>query len=323
MTKIDIYTHVVPEKYKKAVGTVMPHVEATTDQVPTLSDMDRRFAIMDRYGDMKQVLTLTLTASLILNDPAYAVDFAKRANDEMSELVSKHPDRFAAGVASVPTTDMDAALSELERAVEKLGLRGIHLFTPVKGKPLSLDNAAPLFEKMAGYDLPIWIHPMKPIERSDYRSFFLDHVFGWPYQSTAAMTYLALDGLFDRFPRVKVLIHHCGALAPFFDARITESYDSSATIFGMRNERNLEKPLIDYYKMFYTDTALSGGTAGLMCGYTVLGPEHLLFGTDMPYDAEFGDRMLRNTIASVERMTINEREKEMIYSGNAHRLLNL
>ena len=323
MTKIDIYTHVVPEKYKKAVGTVMPHVEATTDQVPTLSDMDRRFAIMDRYGDMKQVLTLTLTASLILNDPAYGVDFAKRANDEMSELVSKHPDRFAAGVASVPTTDMDAALSELERAVEKLGLRGVHLFTPVKGKPLSLDNAAPLFEKMAGYDLPIWIHPMKPIERSDYRSFFLDHVFGWPYQSTAAMTYLALDGLFDRFPRVKVLIHHCGALAPFFDARITESYDSSATIFGMRNERNLEKSLIDYYKMFYTDTALSGGAAGLMCGYTVLGPEHLLFGTDMPYDAEFGDRMLRNTIASVERMTINEREKEMIYSGNAQRLLNL
>jgi aminocarboxymuconate-semialdehyde decarboxylase len=193
----------------------------------------------------------------------------------------------------------------------------------VKGKPLSLDNAAPLFEKMAGYDLPIWIHPMKPIDRSDYRGFFLDHVFGWPYESTAAMTYLALDGLFDRFPRVKVLIHHCGALAPFFDARITESYDSSATIFGMRNERNLEKPLIDYYKMFYTDTALSGGAAGLMCGYTVLGPEHLLFGTDMPYDAEFGDRMLRNTIASVERMTINEREKEMIYSGNAQRLLNL
>ena len=124
MAKIDIYTHVVPERYKKALGKIMPDVEATTDQVPTLSDMDRRFAIMDRYGDMKQVLTLTLTGSLILNDPAYAVDFAKRANDEMAELVSRHPDRFAAGVASVPTTDMDAALSELERAVEKLRLKG-------------------------------------------------------------------------------------------------------------------------------------------------------------------------------------------------------
>jgi predicted TIM-barrel fold metal-dependent hydrolase len=323
MTKIDIYTHVVPQRYKQALGKIMPEVEATTDQVPTLSDMDRRFAVMDRYGDMKQVLTLTLTGSLILNDPAYAVDFAQRANDEMAELVSRHADRFAAGVASVPTTDMDAALSEIERAVEKLGLKGVHLFTPIKGKPLSLENAGPLFEKMAGYDLPIWIHPMRPIDRSDFRGFYLDHVFGWPYQSTAAMTYLALDGLFDKFPRVKVVIHHCGALAPFFDARITESYDSSATIFGMRHEVRLEKPLIEYYKMFYTDTALSGGTAGLMCGYTVLGPEHLLFGTDMPYDAEFGDRILRNTIASVERMTINLQEKKMIYSGNAKKLLNL
>ena len=278
---------------------------------------------MDRCGDMKQVLTLTLTGSLILNDPVHAVDFAKRANDEVAELLSRHPDRFAAGVASVPTTDMDAALRELERALEKLGLKGVHLFTPVKGKPLSLDNVKPIFEKMAGYDLPIWIHPMRPIDRSDYRGFFLDHVFGWPYQSTAAMTYLALDGLFDLFPRAKVVIHHCGALAPFFDARITESYDSSPTIFGMKNARNLEKPLVDYYKMFYTDTALSGGTAGLMCGYTVLGPDHLLFGTDMPYDSEFGDRILRNTIASVERMTISEREKEMIYSGNAKKLLNL
>jgi predicted TIM-barrel fold metal-dependent hydrolase len=323
MTKIDIYTHVVPQRYKQALGKIMPEVEATTDQVPTLSDMDRRFAVMDRYGDMKQVLTLTLTGSLILNDPAYAVDFAQRANDEMAELVSRHADRFAAGVASVPTTDMDAALSEIERAVEKLGLKGVHLFTPIKGKPLSLENAGPLFEKMAGYDLPIWIHPMRPIDRSDFRGFYLDHVFGWPYQSTAAMTYLALDGLFDKFPRVKVVIHHCGALAPFFDARITESYDSSATIFGMRHEVRLEKPLIEYYKMFYTDTALSGGTAGLMCGYTVLGPEHLLFGTDMPYDAEFGDRILRNTIASIERMTINLQEKKMIYSGNAKKLLNL
>ena len=60
-----------------------------------------------------------------------------------------------------------------------------------------------------------------------------------------------------------------------------------------------------------------------MCGYTVLGPEHLLFGTDMPYDAEYGDRILRNTIASIERMSIGEREKEMIYSENALKLLNL
>ncbi len=323
MTKIDIYTHVVPERYKKALGKIAPQLEAVTDHVPTLSNMDKRFRVMDRYGEMKQVLTLTLTASLILNDPVHAVEFAKRANDEMAELVTRYPERFAAGVASVPATDMGAALFEIERAVEKLGLKGIHLFTPVKGRPLCLDNSAPIFERMAAYDLPVWIHPVRPIDRSDYRTFYIDHVFGWPYESTAAMTSLVLDGLFDRLPRAKVIIHHCGALAPYFSARITESYDSSGTIFGMRQEKALAKPLIEYFKMFYTDTALSGGTAGLMCGYALFGADHLLFGTDMPYDAQLGDRIVRNTIESVDRMAIDEREKQQIYSDNARKLCNL
>ncbi|MDP2645080.1 MAG: amidohydrolase family protein [Desulfobacterales bacterium] len=320
---IDIFTHVVPQKYKIALGKVDPRAAATTDQVPTLSDMAKRFAILDRYPDMKQVLTFTLTGSLILNDPAHAVDFAKRANDEMAALVEKHPDRFAAGVASVPTTDMDAALAELDRAIGQLGLKGVLLFTPWKGTPLCLNNAGPIFEKMAAYDLPVWIHPMRPIERDDYRAFYLDHVFGWPYQSTAAMTYLVLDGIFDRWPRSKIVIHHCGALAPFFDERITESFDSSATIFDMKYAGKLEKPLIEYFKMFYTDTALSGGTAGLMCGHALLGTRQLLFGSDMPYDGQFGDRILRNTITSVEKMTIGRPDKEMIYSGNAMKLLKL
>ncbi len=323
MERIDIYTHVVPERYKKALGRITPQLEATTDQVPTLSDMDRRFRIMDRYGEMKQVLTLTLTASLILNDPAHAVEFAKRANDEMAEIVVRYPERFAAGVTSIPTTDMDAALDEIDRSVKHLGLKGVHLFTPVKGKPLSLENSAPIFERIVAYDLPIWIHPVRPIDRRDYKVFYTDHVFGWPYESTAAMTSLVLDGFFDRYPRAKVIIHHCGALAPFFSARITESYDSSGTIFGMRQEGALTRPLIDYFKMFYTDTALSGGTAGLMCGYALFGPDHLLFGTDMPYDGQLGDRIVRNTIESVDRMAIDEREKRQIYSDNARKLCNL
>ena len=321
--KIDIYTHVVPEKYKKALGKVAPHLEAATDGIPTLSNMEKRFAILDRYGEMKQVATLTMTASVVLRDPAYAVDFARRANDTMAELVAAHPDRFIAGTASVPALDIDSALEELERAVEQLGLKGLHLFTPVGGKPLDLENQGPLFEKMAHYDLPIWIHPMKPIDRTSYKSFYLDHVFGWPYESVAAMTSLVLDGLFERFPRIKIIVHHCGASVPFFQARITESYESSGAIFNMKHERELQNPLVDNYRMFYTDTALSGGTEGLTCGHTFFGPEHLLFGTDMPYDAEFGDRILRETIASVERMAINDREKEMIYSGNAKKVLGL
>jgi uncharacterized protein len=321
--KIDIFTHIIPPKYKSALEKIVPHLKGHMERMPTLYDLDRRFRILDKYKEVRQVLTLNKTASSIFDDPKLAIDFARRANDEMAEIVDKNPDRFAAGVAALPTTDMDAAVKEIDRAVKELRLKGVQLFTPIRNHPLDLENFMPVFEKMSQYDLPIWIHPDLPIERDDYKKFYLSHVFGWPYESTAAMTYLVFGGLFERFPDIKIIIHHCGALVPFFDQRIIECYDSSATIFGMDYSGRLSRHPVEYFKMFYTDTALSGGTAGLMCGHTFLGADHLLFGTDMPYDSEFGDRMIRETIQSVERMSISDAEKQMIYEANARKLLCL
>jgi len=321
--KIDIVTHIAPPKYKVALGKVALHFEKHLERVPTLYDMDLRFRVMDQYKDVNQVVTIAMTAALAFDDPKLAVDFARLANDEMAELVNKYPGRFAAAVASLPMTDMDGALKELDRAVKELKLKGVQLFTPIKNKPWDLQEFTPLFEKMSGYGLPIWIHPVRPIDRNDYEKYFLDHVFGWPYESTAFMTHLVLGGIFERFPRLKIIIHHCGALVPFFDQRIVEAYNASSHVHGMENKTRLSRPLIDYYKMFYTDTALSGGTAGLMCGHAFFGADHLLFGTDMPYDAELGGRFVRRTIESVDAMTISDPEKRLIYEDNAKKLLGL
>lgn len=321
--KIDIFTHLVPPKYKATLGKLAPHVENQVGRMPTLYDLDRRFRIMDKYRDVRQVVTITKTAASILEDPKSGADFAKLANDEMAEIVNKYPDRFAAGVASLPMADMDAAVKELDRAVKGLGLKGIQVFTPINNKPFDLEGFMPLFEKMSDYDLPIWIHPDRPIDRDDYKKFFLNLVFGWPYESTAAMTYLVLSGLFDRFPRIKIIIHHCGALVPFFDQRIIECFSIFDTVFGMDYRNRLSKPPAEYFKFFYTDTALHGGTNGLMCGYAFFGAGHLLFGTDMPYDSEFGDRVIRRTVESVQGMAISDQEKKMIYEDNAKKLLGL
>ncbi len=321
--KIDIFTHLVPPKYKAALGRVAPHLEAQVARMPTIYDLDRRFRIMDKYEDVRQVVTITKTAASILEDPQYGADFAKLVNDEMAEIVNKYPDRFAAGVASVPMTDMDEAVREIDRAVQGLGLKGVLLLTPIRNKPLDMEDFLPIFAKMSDLDLPIWIHPDLPIERDDYKKFFLSHVFGWPYESTAAMTYLVLSGLYERFPQLKIVIHHCGALVPFFDERIIESYLASDKIFGMDHQGKLSKHPIEYFKLFYVDTALSGGTNGLMCGHAFFGAGHLLFGTDMPMDSEFGDRMIWRTIESVERMAISDQEKKMIFEDNAKKLMNL
>jgi uncharacterized protein len=320
--KIDIYTHIVPPKYKAALAKKAPHLSDHVGRVPTLYDMDHRFRIMDHYRDVRQVLTMAMTATLIYDDPKSGMDFAKMANDEMAELVAKHPDRFAAGVASLPMTDFDAAVKELDRAVKDLGLKGVQLFTPIKNEQWHLAEFMPLFEKMSDCNLPIWIHPVRPIDRDDYEKYFMNHVFGWPYESTAAMVHLVLGGVLERFPRIKIIIHHCGAMVPFFAGRVEESYDASSTVHGMENKTRLSKPFIDYFKMFYTDTVLARGTAGLMCGHAFFGAGHLLFGTDMPYDAEIGDRMIR-TIEAVDAMAVTDQEKQMIYGENAKKLLNL
>ena len=321
--KIDIYTHIVPEKYKAALAKKAPHLESHLARVPTLFDLGHRFRVMDEFKDVKQVVTLAMTAGLVLDDPGLAVDFARLANDETAEIVARYPDRFAAGVASVPLTDMDAAVQELDRAIGKLKLKGLQLLASVSNKPLDLRELMPLFEKMAAYDLPVWIFPARSLDRSSYQHYLMDVVFGWPYESTAVMTHLALEGLFERFPGIKILIHHCGALVPFFTHRIAEIDEASSLLQGMSAAGRLNRPLIDYLKMFYADTALSGNAAGLMCGRAFYAADHLLFGTDMPYDNKLGALNTRETIRSIEEMTIPDAEKRMIYADNAQRLLRL
>jgi aminocarboxymuconate-semialdehyde decarboxylase len=116
-----------------------------------------------------------------------------------------------------------------------------------------------------------------------------------------------------------VIIHHCGALVPFFAARIEEAYNASSAIHGMKGMTS--RPPIDYFRMFYTDTALSGSTAGLMCGHAFFGADRILFGTDMPYDSEHGARNVGRIIEAVEGMTISEAEKRIIFEENARNLL--
>jgi len=326
--KIDIFTHVVPKEYKRALGKIDSNIENRIARVPALYDLDQRFQIMDRYEHLTQVLTLSLSGALILEYPKVAVEFAKLANDEMAEIVHKHPERFITGAASLPMTDIDAALEELDRAVRELKLKGLQLFTPTKDTSLDSPEFMPLFQKMHEYGLPIWIHPKRLISYADYKTkkesnYYIYHIFGWPYETTVAMTHLVFSGIFDRFPGIKIITHHCGAMVPFFEERIAEAYNASDVIHGEEYKEKLSKPPIEYFKMFYGDTVLSGSTNGLRCGYSFFGADHLLFGTDMPYDSELGNRTIAKTIYSIEQLNISNSEKEMIYETNARRLLNL
>jgi len=333
--KIDAYCHILPPRYADALFNRVPsgyYIRHRLSGVRGLVDLDLRFRIMDKYGDYAQILSLPLPPVEVFADSTDTVELARIANDEMAELVAKYPKRFLAAVACLPLNDVDASLREADRAIKELGLRGVQVFSNVRGKPLDAPEFAPLFARMAGHDLPIWIHPHRGDRVTDYAAeekskLEIWHVFGWPYETTAAMTRIVFSGLFDRHPNLKIITHHLGAMVPFFEARIRGAYDQ----FGTRTPdedyaalaKSLRKHPYDYYKMFYADTALYGGPAALECGLAFFGADHVLFATDLPFDPEGGAKYVRLTIQAMEAMRASAADKQKIYEGNIRRLLKL
>lgn len=329
--KIDIYTHVMPLQYKKALSKYAEEFateKAVQDKRPVLTDIEGRLRILDRFEGVLQVLSLTMPLVEEVVGPKEAAELASIANDEVAEMVAKYPKRFIAAIANVPLNSTDIAVREAERAVKELGFKGIQIPTRANGKPLSSNELMPLYELMTSFDLPIWIHPMRSSNWPDYATESVSYnqifsVFGWPYDTTAAMTRLVFAGIFEKFPRIKFIIHHCGGMVPYFADRIVVHYNNGLERLGKEFFPGLTRHPIEYFKMFYTDTAINGNTSGLMCGYDFFGEDHVLFGTDMPYDVENGAASIRQTIEAIEAMKIPDAGKKKIYEGNARKLLHL
>jgi predicted TIM-barrel fold metal-dependent hydrolase len=329
--KIDIFPHILPIKYKEALYKMAPpgfYIQDVIETLPTLFDLEHRFRIMDKFEGLMQVLTLSAPPIEQIGDSRKAVDLAKLANDEMAELVLKYPDRFAAAVAALPMIDMEATLKEVDRSINELKFRGVQINTPINDKPLDSPEFFPLYEKMSQYNLPIWIHPVREANFSDYRTekrskYMIFHVFGWPYETAATMTRLVFSGVLEKYPNLKLITHHCGSMIPYLEQRIIGAYDHAEVLRGAKYKQGLTKCPIEYFKMFYNDTAIYGSTPGLMCAFAFCGADHILFATDFPYDSQFGERYIRQTIQSIEQMNISDKEKKMIFEDNARKLLRL
>ena len=331
MLKIDAFPHILPARYKEALFKAAPpgfHLKDVIESLPTLYNLDHRLRIMDKFGGLMQILTLAAPPIEDVAQGKQAVELAQMANDEMAELVLKYPDRFPAAVASLPMNDIDAALKETDRAIKHLKFRRVQIFSPIKDRPLDDPEFFPLYEKMAQYNLPILIHPERHVDYPDYRTekrskYMIFSNFGWPYETTVAMTRLVFSGVLEKYPGLRLVTHHCGGMVPYLEQRIIGSYDHAEMLRGARYKQGLTKPPIDYLRMFYNDTAIYGNTPGLMCGYAFCGAEHLVFGTDFPYDIQFGERYTRQTIEAIDNMAITATERKAIFEGNARKLFRL
>ena len=335
MRKIDIFTHIYPVAFYDKLMQVAPNfkdVGKRSRGVPMLVDLDERFRVMDRFEGYEQVLSLPTPPLEVMGTSAQALELARVANDGMAELVAKHPKRFPTFAASLPYGDVDASMREARRAIDTLGARGIQLFSNVLGKPVDAPEFLPLFELMAEYDLPIWLHPYRGADPPDYRTEQKSHyeiwwTFGWPFETSVAMARVVFAGLFDRFPRLKIIAHHMGAMAPYFAGRLGPGWDQ----LGARTSdedlslvlKRLSKRPIDYFHMFYGDTALFGAYDATVCGLQFFGVDHVVFASDAPFDPEKGPMYIRETIGIVDRLPVATEERERIYWKNAAALLRL
>src|SRR5262245_47419784 len=322
----------MPAAYFEKLRQLVPDHPAATafPKLATLWDLDARLKLLDQFGDYSQVLSLANPPLELLGPPERTAKLARLANDGLADICGRYPQRFPTFIASLPMNSVDATLKEIDRAVRDLGAKGIQVFTNVAGKPLSAPEFRPIFKRMVELDLPVWVHPMRGPQFSDYASEQASEdeiwfTFGWPYETTACMTRLIYSGLFDELPGVKIITHHMGGMIPYFAGRIGLGFRQ---IFFGAPDRNpgaaaLKRPPVDYYRALYADTALNGETAATRCGQAFFGTERCLFATDASFDAEQGRGLIAKTIAAVEALDIGAGERERILSGNARELLRL
>ena len=333
MMKIDAWTHILPKPYLARLDGVPSGpgsgILQSFAQNRGLSDREDRLRIMDRFPDYKQILMSVPGEQMTLafGDARLIQELMPSANDAMAELVTSYADRFAGFAAMVPMRTPDQAVSELERAITQLGVVGIQIETNIARVPLDDPRYEAVFARMTQLERPIWIHPA----RSDYptenrSSYALWQIFGWPYETTICLSRLIFSGLLERYPTLRIIAHHGGGMIPHFSERIGPFLEQEGPhldgTLGVALQ-SLKKPVIEYYKQFYVDTAMFGAKHAIDCVIDFFGIDHVLFASDSPFDPEHGPGFIRETIADIDSLSLNETERVQVYEGNARRVLGI
>jgi predicted TIM-barrel fold metal-dependent hydrolase len=280
-----------------------------------LYDLDLQLRDMDEAGVDVSVLSCLLGWSAPLDECRYI-------NDDLATVQRKHPRRFV-GLAQAPVLDGKPALEELRRAVTDLGLRGVTITSQVNGLSLDSPKLYEFYETIAVLDVPLFVHPaLVPTGYEHLMDYDLPRVLGREVDLTVATTRLIAGGIFDRFPNLKIVMAHFGGGI----AAVKERLVGKGYRFG-----TLNRPFAEYFDLVYFDMAgFEGGMTALNCALQAIKPERLLFATDYPQDftgvntdTGKGMREIRNYVAAVRALPLDDGLGERILGGTAAELLRL
>jgi predicted TIM-barrel fold metal-dependent hydrolase len=284
---------------------------------PQNADPEVRLRHMDKYGVYIQALSQS--SPVLLGFGAEdAAEVCRLSNGDNYALCKAYPDRFV-NICIISLLDMKSAMRELDRSINELDCRGITISTNQNGKGLDSPDYFPLFEKVVEHDLPILLHPTNwesyPLVDME-QGWRMMMVFGWPFDTTQAIWRLIFGGVIDRYPSLKIIAHHLGAMLPFFARRVEQNANRL-----LRDK--LARPISKYWNNIYGDTAVDGTVAAYPCGYAFFGPDRMIFGTDYPFGAEEGEDLIRTNLAGVRSMNIPAEDMKKILGENAKKLLKI
>lgn len=265
--KIDAFSHILTPNYYQKMLQIDPNIPEKYPFVKNKALTDLQFRLNNwPENHMKQVLSFANISPEDFVIPAEAADICELANNELAAIVHDNSDKFEAGVGMLPMNNIKAAQEILEKISQSNILVGAQIFTRHLGKSIANPDFRPVLAKAAELNVPLWLHPVFDKRKPDNNL-----IFSWEYELSQTMLQLVQSDLFEEYPNIKILVHHAGAMVPFFSGRIDHILD----------EKHAEA-----FKNFYVDTAILGNTPALQLTLDYFGINHVLFGSDAPFGVE-------------------------------------
>ncbi len=297
--------------YLKSRGEQLGH-----DIVEQNSDLGaKRLAHMDAAGVDVQVLSFGSPGPQAFGAEV-AIPMARDANDRLYQAIQKNPARFA-GFAALPTADPEAAAQELERCVSKLGFKGAMIHGHTRGSFLDERKYWTIFERAQALGVPIYLHPTLP-HPDAVKAYFEGYEelarAGWGFAVDTSCHFLRIvfGGVFDAYPRLRIILGHLGEGLPFAMHRLNDHTWRSAA------RRGLKKTPLQYMRdNLLVTTSGNWYEPAFLCTLLALGADNILFAIDWPYEAN------KTGIEFLRKISISDGDRQKIAHLNAERLLGL
>lgn len=285
-----------------------------------LVDLDEiRIGHMDESGIDIQVLALTSPGVQVM-DKATAVRVAKNSNDELAAAIRRHPTRFV-GMLTVAPQDPAAAAKEIQRGVNELKMNAVVINSHTQGEYLSDPKFWEIFEAAQTYDTPIYIHPnsLPPKMIEPFLEVGLDGaIYGFGVETGLHALRLITAGVFDRFPKLKIIIGHMGEALPFWIYRL--DYMHEATVKSKRYESvkpTAKKPSDYLRENFYITNSGVAWDKAIQFSQDVLGVDRVLYAMDYPYQYKPSE------VSDLDAMRMPDAHKKAFFQENAQRVFKI